>query len=1151
MGNEHSKPRLRRRSTVGSNEHQGKQARHRQRRQQHRESGALLEEGWVILDNGGKGLNDGNDSVIISVAALEPLGGDGSGAEESEEHRAEPSPNKEKGKEKEKAKENRRSGDEGDAGGVGHNDGDDFIAVGGDDVGSNSAAERKAKERKEGAKAKKGHKKGKKKEHKEHRKEKKSKKVVTTTPRASRDVAAADIMPDHRGGVEGEVHREYDDLPELVAEFDDNDADRLGDAAAVSIEEEKKEEQKKKKKKKEKEKEKEHDEFDIVSEEEKRSEEEKESAGLELLVPSPLAPGQHDPLAATDEDDELKKGAENMDESFIERYLAQLVEPSPDRAAKEEQKEERACLSCDRHFPASSPAFYPLANCVHAYCIDCLYNHLEQQLIRMEAERDDEPCVGKAKELEADVVSDDWMVAPKQQRWRRASKEDRAFFRFVCPHPTCGATVSIDDLKAGFDVFGSLLAKELEENGCAVGKNPAWNGDEVQLLGEKEKHLLEQESLQRDVGEAVGDHHELMFEVDLALDDDGVRQHQHRENEEREDAARHPEGAGQLKKNENETEAAAPSSNKLSNSMKLFLESNEGYVLCPNESCGMIFEHLPPTAEEKAYMKKQQPVDDDGEPIQGDALEHYFDKRFRCRDCSTVFCSACNLVPYHLGFTCADYKNYLVAQHCFVCNKVLRGDITPYLPEDFVVRDGDGDGKAEQPSGGELAADDIDKGKEKDDGHSDEAEMEPFQPVFRAFEKELPEPNQVPGVFFWKRRRLLKERQQLEREKREHERNEAARVAVQMMEYETQRRQVQDRRLAERKLREEQQAQEREEARKRKRAELVQRLRDGKEANITTMYVCDRAECKKEVEKKCLWKHTECGHACCGVYNEQTCLRCLDPACAGDGQTKDDYCNICWVEDLGSKPSIALETCGHVFHLDCLLKKLEAGWPTAVISFSFLDCPLCNERLSHPLLAPHLKPFLELEEYLTKMAVERLDMEGMKNDPGAKENPAKYAVDTFAFYLCYQCKAPYFGGKKECGRMLGDGGGEGEGGPAPAFNPKELICGACSNTLGQADCRVHGDAYMEWKCRFCCSLATYFCGGKARFCTPCHDRPAERVEFANWKTLDTFKAPACGGAASCPLHVDHPPNGTEEFCLGCSMCKASGFRFNATTASTV
>jgi hypothetical protein len=312
----------------------------------------MLEEGWVILDNGGKGLNDG---VIISVAALEPPGGggDGNGAlEESEEHRAEPSPHKEKGKEKDNRR--RRSGDEGDAD-VGHNDGrDDLI-----DAGSNSAAERKAKERKEGAKApKKGHKKGhKKKEHKEHKKEKKSKKAATATPRASRDVPAADIMPYYRGGVEGEAHREYDDLPELVAEFDDDDADRLGDAAAVSIEEGRKE---KNSKKKEKEKEKEHDEFDIVfaqeSEEEKKSEEEKGSAGLELLVPSPLAPGQHDPLAATDEDDELKKGAEHMDESFIERYLAQLVEPSPDRgAAKEERKEERACISCDRHFPVSSP----------------------------------------------------------------------------------------------------------------------------------------------------------------------------------------------------------------------------------------------------------------------------------------------------------------------------------------------------------------------------------------------------------------------------------------------------------------------------------------------------------------------------------------------------------------------------------------------------------------------------------------------------------------------------------------------------------------------------------------------------------------------------------------------------------------------------
>jgi hypothetical protein len=89
-------------------------------------------------------------------------------------------------------------------------------------------------------------------------------------------------------------------------------------------------------------------------------------------------------------------------------------------------------------------------------------------------------------------------------------------------------------------------------------------------------------------------------------------------------------------------------------------------------------------------------------------------------------------------------------------------------------------------------------------------------------------------------------------------------------------------------------------------------------------------------------------------------------------------------------------------------------------------------------------------------------------------------------------------------------------------------------------------------------------------------QPAERVEFGNWTTLDTFKAPACDGVGSCPLHIQHPPNGTEvlyhrtrthaptaiaitymarctnvfamqEFCLGCSMCKTSGFRFGSTT----
>ena len=93
----------------------------------------------------------------------------------------------------------------------------------------------------------------------------------------------------------------------------------------------------------------------------------------------------------------------------------------------------------------------------------------------------------------------------------------------------------------------------------------------------------------------------------------------------------------------------------------------------------------------------------------------------------------------------------------------------------------------------------------------------------------------------------------------------------------------------------------------------------------------------------------------------------------------------------------------------------------------------------------------------------------------------RFAADTFAFYMCYRCRSPYFGGKKECANMGGPPGAGAQGTLLPAahlipassptnhhgasrsggaFNPKELVCGACSNTSGQT-CQVHGEEYME------------------------------------------------------------------------------------------
>ena len=80
---------------------------------------------------------------------------------------------------------------------------------------------------------------------------------------------------------------------------------------------------------------------------------------------------------------------------------------------------------------------------------------------------------------------------------------------------------------------------------------------------------------------------------------------------------------------------------------------------------------------------------------------------------------------------------------------------------------------------------------------------------------------------------------------------------------------------------------------------------------------------------------------------------------------------------------------------------------------------------------------------------------------------------------------------------------------------------------------------------------------------PCHDRAGELTDFSGWKTkgshistdtlapthiqqtinnqlttptTDASKLPKCEGVASCPLGVNHPPNGIEHP-IGCSICR--------------
>ena len=104
----------------------------------------------------------------------------------------------------------------------------------------------------------------------------------------------------------------------------------------------------------------------------------------------------------------------------------------------------------------------------------------------------------------------------------------------------------------------------------------------------------------------------------------------------------------------------------------------------------------------------------------------------------------------------------------------------------------------------------------------------------------------------------------------------------------------------------------------------------------------------------------------------------------------------------------------------------------------------------------------------------------------------------------------------------------------------------------QQSCSKHGTDYLEYKCRFCCSVAVFFCFGTTHFCNPCHDQHSKCTSTAKGKMP---QCPVCAirhwhmsharqagpvlrqlEGSECPLHVVHPPTG-EEFALGCGLCR--------------
>ncbi|GLC37550.1 hypothetical protein PLESTB_001759700 [Pleodorina starrii] len=291
-------------------------------------------------------------------------------------------------------------------------------------------------------------------------------------------------------------------------------------------------------------------------------------------------------------------------------------------------------------------------------------------------------------------------------------------------------------------------------------------------------------------------------------------------------------------------------------------------------------------------------------------------------------------------------------------------------------------------------------------------------------------------------------------------------------------------------------------------------------------------------------------------------------------------CCFCW-EPLSAAPCIEM-SCDprHACHLHCALARLAAGYPGPHISFAHLYCPLCRGgssgggassdaggaaavgrspggssvaqvargpvHLDHPALSTVLEPHLALREEVVAAVRARLKMDPeLRADPELRPGgrydgrPADYGLEKLTFYKCSKCTSVYYGGLKACGAAMPNGAApqqqqqQQQQAAVAAGGDQELVCGGCCARAAGTNCPRHGTNYIEWKCKYCCSLASWFCWGTTHMCEPCHSAVARGVprDAAVGTDKDSCRDPKCGLKG-----IPHPPRG-HEACLGCGMCR--------------
>ena len=185
-----------------------------------------------------------------------------------------------------------------------------------------------------------------------------------------------------------------------------------------------------------------------------------------------------------------------------------------------------------------------------------------------------------------------------------------------------------------------------------------------------------------------------------------------------------------------------------------------------------------------------------------------------------------------------------------------------------------------------------------------------------------------------------------------------------------------------------------------------------------------------------------------------------------------------------------------MFHFNCVKRLLEVRWNGPRITFGFCVCPICRASWVKSKAKPLkelLLPIAALYDEVRSKACLRLQYDGMVDAvEGGEDDKAIFAMSKYTYYPCFKCGKAYFGGDASCEAARG----------AAEFDPSELVCPTCVGGAAMQICPKHGTDFLEYKCRYCCSVAVFFCfgrraegcveggGGGRQTAVPLADRPA-------------------------------------------------------------